>query len=77
MIKKKKKAVKGTDIKKAKGINGLERLVWTGKNFWVEYKERYIVCGQFSLQLILTAVSVGGNRSSRLYISRSETERLK
>lgn len=33
MIKKKKKekAVKGTDIKKAKGINGLERLVWTGK----------------------------------------------
>lgn len=28
---KKKKAVKGTDIKKAKCINGLERLVWTGK----------------------------------------------
>lgn len=43
---------------------GLEK-----RNFWVEYKKWYFVCGQFSLQLILTAVSAGGNRSSRLYIS--------
>lgn len=38
---------------------GLERGI-----FELNKRSSIIVCGQFSLQLILTAVSVGGNRSS-------------
>lgn len=42
--KKKKKAVKGTDIKKAKGINGLERLVWTGKEEFLSWIKEMVYC---------------------------------
>lgn len=42
--KKKEKAVKGTDIKKAKGINGLERLVWTGKEEFLSWIKEMVYC---------------------------------
>lgn len=41
---KKKKAVKGTDIKKAKCINGLERLVWTGKEELLSWMQEMVFC---------------------------------